>query len=194
MLNNSECIYSNKLINKINNLRNSQPINIDKIKLAISLAKNYHQNQYRKSGEPYYTHPIEVACMITDYLPREDLIIASILHDTIEDTEMTYDIIQENFGIKIADHVKYLSRNIGVKKIPASETIEILFNLKKYDTMLIKLFDRLHNLFTIQFLSKIKQDKIIIETINHFIILSTYIGLYDVEEKIIKICNEYKSQ
>ena len=81
------------------------------INKAIYWAKKYHGNQKRKSGELYYTHPLEVAYMISEHKLKTDVIVASILHDIIEDTEVTAGMIIDNFSWRIAEMVDRLTRD-----------------------------------------------------------------------------------
>ena len=96
------CKYSIRLIEKLKSSDTKNILNFDLINKAIYWAKKYHGNQKRKSGEPYYTHPLEVAYMISDYKLKTDVIVASILHDIVEDTEVTVEMIHGSFGQRIA--------------------------------------------------------------------------------------------
>ncbi|MDR0329298.1 MAG: HD domain-containing protein [Rickettsia sp.] len=102
----------------------NRPIDIDEVIKAIYYAKKYHGSQMRQSGEPYYSHPIEVAYMISDYLFRTDIIVTSILHDTIEDTTLTEKMIAYIFGEQVASQVEDLSRNKPHGKISSAEIME----------------------------------------------------------------------
>ena len=143
-------------------------------------AKKYHGSQMRQSGEPYYSHPIEVAYLLAEYTAeydtkyfRTDLLVTAILHDTIEDTELTFEMIKITFGEIIACQVVDLTRIRKNKhKISSAEIANSLWLQKKYDILLIKLFDRLHNLQTIDAKSPEKIKKIVNETFNSFIIFS----------------------
>lgn len=132
----------------------------------------------RQSGDPYYSHPIEVAYMVSDYLFRTDIIVTSVLHDTIEDTALTQEDISQLFGDKVAAQVMDLTRikENGIK-ISAAEAVEILYKEKKYDVLLIKLFDRLHNMQTIGAKSPKKIKKTIAETIIYFFLVGQYFSL-----------------
>ncbi len=135
----------------------NRPIDINEVKKAIYYAKKYHGSQMRQSGEPYYSHPLEVAYMISDYLFRTDIIVTSILHDTIEDTELTEKMIAYIFGKQVASQVEDLSRNKPHGKISSAETLDILLQQEKYDVALIKLFDRTHNIQTLETKSSPRQ-------------------------------------
>ena len=156
----TSCKYSIKLIEKLKLLDTENKLDFKLINKAIYYAKKYHGTQKRESGEPYYSHPLEVAYMISDYLFRTDIIITSILHDTIEDTDLTFEMIQTEFGSLVASQVSDLSRiKVAGKKISSAELVKSLWLQKKYDQLLIKLFDRLHNVLTIHARSPEKQKK-----------------------------------
>jgi (p)ppGpp synthase/HD superfamily hydrolase len=162
---------------------------LSEIKKAIYYAKKYHGEQKRQSGEPYYSHPIEVAYMISDYLFRTDIIVTSILHDTIEDTELTFEMIDSIFGSLVAKQVMDLTRiKEDSHKISSAETVELLFKQKKYDLLLIKLFDRLHNMQTIGVKSPEKIKKIVEETLLIFLALAAYLEKLDIEKEIGDLC------
>jgi guanosine-3',5'-bis(diphosphate) 3'-pyrophosphohydrolase len=188
------CKYSNRLLGKLALLNEARSeddrIDISQVQKAIYYAKKYHGNQKRQSGEPYYTHPLEVAYMISDYLFRTDIIVTSILHDTIEDTALTFGMIKQLFGEVIARQVMDLTRIKGDdgRKISSAETVRVLFEQKKYDVLLIKQFDRLHNMQTIGAKSQESMKRIIEETIGSFIVLAAFLGIRIIEEELIQAC------
>ncbi len=184
------CYYSNRLIDKLLKLNNevNKPVDINEIKKAIYYAKKYHSMQIRQSGEPYYSHPLEVAYMMSDYLFRTDILVSSILHDTIEDTELTQEIIAKIFGDKIADQVADLTRIKGDKKISSAEMVELLYKQQKNDVLLIKLFDRLHNMQTISGKSPERIKEIVLETASYFIILAPYFCISEIEQQFYQLC------
>ncbi|KJV56379.1 HD domain protein [Orientia chuto str. Dubai] len=124
------------------NVRFNAKIDLDNVEKAIFFAKEYHGQQMRDTGEPYYTHPLEVACMVADYSFETDTIITAILHDTIEDTSLTQEDIAEAFSIKIAEQVSDLTRISDNKKISSRQMIKTLRLQNKKDLLLIKLCDR----------------------------------------------------
>ncbi|MFP3120194.1 HD domain-containing protein [Rickettsia sp. R2] len=186
------CIYAKKLLDKViylNSVVKVPPVGVLEVKKAIYYAKKYHGSQMRQSGEPFYSHPIEVAYMISDYLFRTDILVTSILHDTIEDTELTKEKILQEFGANIANQVMDLTRikENGIK-ISSAEMVEMLYKEKKYDVLLIKLFDRLHNIQTIGAKSPEKAKKIINETLISFIVLMPYLGISSLEKHFYRLC------
>ncbi|WP_341758577.1 HD domain-containing protein [Candidatus Tisiphia endosymbiont of Ditula angustiorana] len=194
------CAYAERLLNELIllNTKVKQPIDIDVVKKGIYYAKKYHGSQMRQSGEAYYSHPIEVAYMVAQYtalkIPkyfRTDMIVTALLHDTIEDTKLTEPpMIAYIFDSQVASQVEDLTRVKPHGKISSAETLNILFQQKKHDVALIKLFDRKHNLQTIGAKSLEKVKKIIEETIEHFIIISTYLEMPQISNDIIKLCKD----
>ncbi len=193
------CQYSIRLIDKLKSLDTKNILDFDLINKAIYWAKKYHGEQKRKSGEPYYTHPLEVAYIFAENIILEDrkyyttdLIITAILHDTIEDTILTKDMIEQGFNQYVANNVDDLTRIKTDRKFTAGETLELIYPQNKKGILYIKIFDRLHNLQTIGFVSEIKRNKVIEETIKYFIPLCAFLGLYDIKRGLIKISYHYK--
>jgi len=146
----TSCKYSIKLIEKLKLLDTENKLDFKLINKAIYYAKKYHGTQKRESEEPYYSHPLEVVYMVSDYLFRTDIIITSILHDTIEDTDLTFEMIQTEFGPLVASQVADLSRiKVAGEKISSAKMVKSLWLPKKNDLLFIKIFDRLHNIQTI---------------------------------------------
>ncbi|WP_375332297.1 HD domain-containing protein [Candidatus Tisiphia endosymbiont of Temnostethus pusillus] len=186
------CQYATRLLDKLRKMNEevNRPIDIDEVRKAIYYAKKYHGSQMRQSGEPYYSHPLEVAYMISDYLFRTDIIVTSILHDTIEDTTLTKKMIAYIFGEQVASQVEDLSRNKSHGKISSAETLDILLQQEKYDVALIKLFDRTHNIQTLETKSPEKAKKIIIETLSRFMSLSMYFNTPTIEQNFAELCSK----
>ncbi|MFU7501090.1 MAG: HD domain-containing protein [Candidatus Tisiphia sp.] len=184
------CQYATRLLNKLRKMNEevNRSIDIDEVKKAIYYAKKYHGSQMRQSGEPYYSHPIEVAYMISDYLFRTDIIVTSILHDTIEDTELTEEKIAYIFGEQVANQVEDLSRNKPHGKISSAGMMESLYRQKKYDVVLIKIFDRMHNLQILGVESPEKVKKIIKETMEEFIIVAMHLKIPTITQDLVALC------
>ena len=191
------CKYAERLLNKLSELNQqvTQPVNIDEIQKGIYYAKKYHGSQMRQSGDPYYSHPIEVAYMVAEYtalkIPqyfRTDMIITSLLHDTLEDTDLSEKMISMVFGEQIVSQVIDLTRVKSYGKISAADTLNILYQQKKHDVLLIKLFDRLHNMHTIGAKSPEKIKKIVEETFIMFLSLATNIDGVQLEKQFLELC------
>ncbi|KJV51325.1 HD domain-containing protein [Orientia tsutsugamushi] len=155
--------YSDSLINKLfrTNVKFNTKIDLDRVEKAIFYAKKYHSNQKRDTGEPYYMHPLEVALMVADYSFETDTIITAILHDTLEDTTLTKEKIVKVFGRKIEEQVSDLTRIKDNKKISSREMIQTFYSQNKTELLLIKLFDRFHNIQTVSIKPYEKRQEII---------------------------------
>ena len=189
------CKYSIRLIAKLKSLDTKNVLDFNLINKAIYWAKKYHGNQKRKSGEPYYTHPLEVAYMISDHKLKTDVIVASILHDIIEDTEVTAKMIHNVFGQRIAEMVDRLTRDRpDGTKLTVEEIINSTYKNGDKEVLLIKLIDRLHNIQTIESMSTQKIEKIIAETLTNFIASSMYLGLLEIEQQLTESCMYYDSK
>ncbi len=166
--------YAIRLLDKLKLLDTKNVLNFDLIDKAIYWSKIYHVNQFRKSGEPFYSHPVEVAYMVSDYNLKTDVIVASILHDIVEDTKVTVEMIQSTFGSRIAEMVDRLTRNRpDGTKLTIEELLNNAYDLKDKEVLLIKLIDRLHNIQTIGSIAPEKQKKIAQETLQDIISLTT---------------------
>ncbi|MFP3018207.1 MAG: HD domain-containing protein [Candidatus Tisiphia sp.] len=191
------CEYSAKLLSKLISLNEkvTHPVDIREIIKAIYYAKKYHGSQMRQSGEPYYSHPIEVAYMFASYtaqavhqLFNTNMIVTSLLHDTIEDTKLTEEMITQIFGSTIASQVEALTRIKPYGKISAKETLDLLIQQEKYDVALIKIFDRIHNLQTLGARSPEKALKVVKETIGYFITLCIRLEIPTAEQQLVNLC------
>jgi (p)ppGpp synthase/HD superfamily hydrolase len=189
------CKYSTRLTTKLESLDNSNLLDFALIGKAIYWAKKYHGSQLRKSGEPFYTHPLEVAYMVSDYSLKTDVIVASILHDIVEDTEVTVEMICDNFGWMVAQMVDRLTRDRpDGSKLSVEKILNNSYQAKDKEVLLIKLFDRLHNIQTIGVKTPEKIKKIVNETLTTFIALSIHLGLTDIEQKLLKSCMYYTNK
>lgn len=186
------CSYSDRLINKLVLLNTTANISVDiqEVKKAIYYAKKYHADQKRKSGEPYYSHPLEVAYMVSDYNFKTDVIVASILHDVVEDTKMTAGVILDIFGRRVEEMVDRLTRvKLDGSKLSIEEFLHNAYKHNDKEVLLIKVFDRLHN---IQNMGSIPEQKRIImaqETLNTLLPTCTYLEDFNTERLIGNIIN-----
>ena len=189
------CKYSIRLLEKLESLDILQQLNFNIINKAVYWAKKYHDGQYRKSGEPFYSHPLEVAYMISDHLPQTTTIVASILHDIVEDTEVTIGMILDEFGWRVSEIVDRLTRDRpDGTKLSVEEILKNAYDKKDNEVLLIKLIDRLHNIQTIGYKAQEKQKKQLTQTIKSFLIPAIYLDKRDVESQIYKLCKELNVQ
>jgi len=188
------CQYSIRLIDRLKSLDTKNVLDFDLINKAIYWAKKYHGDQKRKSGEPYYSHPLEVAYMISEYKLKTDVIVASILHDIIEDTEVTVEMIQVTFGERIAEMVDRLTRDRpDGSKLSVEEIINNAYTLKDQDVLMIKLIDRFHNMQTMNSLSHVKKVQNSYEVISAFLPITTLFDDIDLEVALARISMHFLS-
>ncbi len=150
-----------------------------KIEYALNFAVEAHKGQYRKSGEPYVVHPILVASIVAYISKEETMVIASLLHDVVEDTSHTIEEIKEHFGSDVARLVEGLTKIVEIRDeslIPSSSNEKLissalsfrkilLASIKDVRVLVIKLCDRLHNMLTLKALPPNKQKRIAEETL-----------------------------
>ena len=163
---------------KKNNL-SKKDSGMSRIERAIEVAKQAHDGQLRRTGEPYIIHPLAVKEILEEWGMDEDTIIAGILHDTVEDTDLKLDFIRKEFGESVAFLVdgvtKISSARTGMRDIdtylPATRDNFLRLMLALGDdirVLIIKLADRLHNMRTISALPPEKQRKVAKETLEIF--------------------------
>ena len=181
----------------LNNIKNYNPEEVGIIKKAYEYADLLHQGQTRQSGEPYISHPLNVAYILSEMNADRDTICAALLHDTLEDTNIKKEDIAENFNKTVANLVD------GVTKISkmnfSTKEAQNLANTRKIITsitqdvriIIIKLADRLHNMRTLEYKSEFKQKENALETIEIFVPLAYYIGAYRIKSELEDISLRY---
>ncbi len=158
--------------------------NLDLITRAYLYASKAHENQKRISGDPYISHPVEVALILADIEMDVASVCAALLHDVVEDTIVTYQDVVKNFGEEIAllvEGVTKLSRiNFKTKQDAQAENLRKMFIAMAKDirVILIKLADRLHNMRTLDYQSEPKQKEIATETQEIFAPLAHRLGIF----------------
>ena len=187
-------ITINDLLNHVKTY-NSEEIEI--IRKAYDYADYLHKGQMRQSGEAYITHPLNVAYILSEMHADRNTICAALLHDTLEDCDVTKEEIAELFNSDIANLVD------GVTKISklnfSSKAEQNLANTRKIITgitndvriIIIKLADRLHNMRTLGFKSEFKQKENALETMEIFVPLAYYIGAYRIKSELEDISLQY---
>ena len=193
------CDYSIKLINKLKSLDTHNRLDFPLINKAVYWAKKYHDGQFRKSGEPYYTHPLEVAYMVSDYNLKTDVIVTSILHDIVEDTEVTAGMILDAFGRRVEEMVDRLTRNRpDGSKLSVEEIIKNAYKHNDKEVLLIKVIDRLHNMQTMGSMGADKTEKICKETIKEMLLVCCYLNNIHLVNKLhdvgLTLLNKFDQQ
>ena len=177
------------LIKKVKNY--NKFLNPETLSKAYTFALNAHKDQKRDSGDPYLTHPVAVASILTDLKLDSATIATGLLHDTIEDTKTTYKTVQREFGKEVADLVD------GVTKISELEgkVIEnskaenirklILATSKDIRILLVKIADRLHNMRTLNSISdKNRRTRIAKETMEIYAPLADRMGMNHIRDEL----------
>ncbi|HOO81673.1 MAG TPA: bifunctional (p)ppGpp synthetase/guanosine-3',5'-bis(diphosphate) 3'-pyrophosphohydrolase [Alphaproteobacteria bacterium] len=161
------------------------------VEAAIAFAKDKHEGQTRSSGEPYYTHPVAVASILAEMKLDLGSILTAILHDTIEDTDATYDDLKDKFGCEVADLVDGVSKLTRIE----SKTVEgkqaenfrklLLAMSEDIRVLLVKLADRLHNMRTIEGIKNPeKRRRIALETLEIYVPLAERIGVHKIKGEL----------
>jgi GTP diphosphokinase / guanosine-3',5'-bis(diphosphate) 3'-diphosphatase len=180
---------SEELINKVKSY--NKFLNPEKLNKAFNFAVKAHENQKRDSGDPYSNHPIAVANILTELKLDSATITTGLLHDTIEDTQATYSIIKSEFGQEVADLVDGVTK-ISVFENQATSTSKaenfrklILATSKDIRVLLVKIADRLHNMRTIDAISKIeKKERIAKETMEIYAPLADRMGMHRIRDEL----------
>ena len=181
----------------LNKLKEYNSEGIKSVRKAYNYAENLHNGQLRQSGEPYIFHPLNVAYILAEMHADKDTICASLLHDTLEDTNISKEDIAYYFNQNVANLVD------GVTKLSkmnfSSKQDQNYANTRKIITgitedvriIIIKLADRLHNMRTLQFKSEFKQKENALETMEIFVPLAYYIGAYRIKSELEDLSLQY---
>lgn len=184
-----------QLVEKIR--ASEKPYDLEKITQAYKVAEKAHEGQLRTSGDPYITHPLAVASILLDYCMDTDTICAALLHDTVEDTDVTPDELRKKFGEDVALMVDGVTK-IGLVPLVSKEEQQaenirkILMAMSKdIRVIIIKLADRLHNMRTLAARPPEKQRKTSLETMNFYAPIAHRLGMSDVKEEMEDIAIHY---
>lgn len=162
----------------------------DALNRAYVFAMKKHGAQLRASGDPYYSHPVEVAGILTKFKLDCNSVIAGLLHDTVEDTDTTMEEIRQIFGDQVAELVDGLTKLAMIEQkstdIKQAENFRKLLLAMSEDirVLLIKLADRLHNMRTLKFLKPEKRSRIARETLDIYAPLAERIGMQEVKSEL----------
>jgi RelA/SpoT family (p)ppGpp synthetase len=157
---------------------------------AYVYAMKAHGEQLRASGDPYFSHPLEVAAILTDLKLDDATIVAALLHDTIEDTEATRAEIDQLFGKDIGHLVEGLTKlkrlDLVSREAKQAENLRKLLLAIAEDVrvLLVKLADRLHNMRTLEYMSPEARKRVSEETIDIYAPLAARIGMYEMREEL----------
>ncbi len=184
-----------ELCEKIKSYHPTAPVHI--IEKAYLFSEKAHEGQIRRSGEPYISHPLNVAGILADLHLDIDTIITGLLHDTVEDTEVTLEDVRREFGDTVATLVDGVTK-IGLMNFRNSfdkqgENIRkmIMAMVKDVRVVLVKLCDRLHNMRTMNHMPYEKQERISNETLEIYCPLAGRIGISALKVELEDLCFRY---
>ena len=182
-------LNQNDLIKKVKNY--NKFFNSDTLIKAYTFALNAHKNQKRDSGDPYLSHPVAVADILTDLKLDSATIATGLLHDTIEDTKITYNVVEKEFGKEVADLVNGVTKITKLEgKIIENSKAEnirklILATSQDIRVLLVKLADRLHNMRTLNSISdENRKIRIAKETMEIYAPLSDRMGMNHIRDEL----------
>lgn len=176
---------------------------IDAIERAIRYAIEHHGSQLRASGDPYIVHPLEVAMILCDLQMDVDSIVAGLLHDILEDTDVTAEELEETFGPAVSKLVQGVTKLRRVKRKSRVDEEDLseeqAENLRKMflamvddvRVVIIKLADRLHNMRTLQYLAPEKQRRNARETLDIFAPLANRLGIWQLKWQLEDLSFRY---
>lgn len=174
-----------------------KPKDIEHVRVAIEFSRDAHQGQVRQSGDPYVTHPINVARILAPLHIDLQAIIAALLHDVVEDTDVTAEHIAEHFGQPVADLVEGLSKldriQFETREDAQAENFRkmLLAMARDVRVILIKLADRLHNMRTLDSMAQDKRERIARETMEIYAPIANRLGLNAIYQELQDLSFKY---
>ena len=171
-----------------------KPEDVAAVKVALEFSAAAHQGQTRQSGEPYVSHPIAVARILTPLHLDAQAIIAALLHDVVEDTDISIDNVAEAFGKPVAEMVEGLSKldklQFETQEDAQAENFRKMLMAMARDVrvILIKLADRLHNMRTLEAVSPEKSQRIARETVDIYAPIANRLGLNTIFQELQDLC------
>ena len=186
----------NEVINEVK--KHNRKADTKLILKAYNYANDNHKGQLRKSGEPYIIHPLQVAYILATIELDESTICAALLHDVVEDTEITHQDIINEFGQEIADMVEGVTKLGKLQQYTTVQEQQVEDYRKMFLAMgkdirviLIKLADRLHNMRTLKFLSRDRQIANAKETMDLYAPLANRLGMYSLKWELEDLSFKY---
>lgn len=177
--------------------KNLHSVNEELITKGFKLSLEAHKNHFRASGEPYFLHPYEVTLVVVNEIPLDDIsIVSALLHDVVEDTDISIEFIEKEFGKEIAEIVDGVTKIGGVFKgqnITQAENYRkmLLSMVNDVRVILVKFADRLHNMRTLEFVSPTKQRRIATETLEIYAPFANRFGLAKVKWELEDLAFKY---
>jgi len=175
-------------------------VNEQLITKSFEFSIEAHKNDLRASGEPYFSHPYEVAMIVAEEIPLDDItVVSTLLHDVVEDTEFSIDLLAKEFGKEVAEIVDGVTKIGGIfrgQEITQAENYRklLLSMIRDVRVILVKFADRLHNMRTLEYVSPEKQRRIAQETLEIYAPFANRFGLgrvkWELEDLSFKYLNK----
>lgn len=193
---------SKKMLEELIEACKAHLVSVDEklITKSFEFSLEAHKNDLRASGEPYFTHPYEVAMLVATEIPLDDIsVVSALLHDVVEDTDFNLEILVKEFGKEVADIVDGVTKIGGLFKgqeITQAENYRklLLSMVKDVRVILVKFADRLHNMRTLEFVNPDKQRRIAQETLEIYAPFANRFGLgrvkWELEDQAFKYLNK----
>ncbi|MCB9207118.1 MAG: bifunctional (p)ppGpp synthetase/guanosine-3',5'-bis(diphosphate) 3'-pyrophosphohydrolase [Ignavibacteriales bacterium] len=172
-------------------------VNEDLIIKGFKLSLEAHKNHFRASGDPYFLHPYQVTMIVAKEIPLDDIsVVSALLHDVVEDTDISLEFIEKEFGKEIAEIVDGVTKIGGVfmgQSITQAENYRklLLSMVNDVRVILVKFADRLHNMRTLEFVSQHKQRRIATETLEIYAPFANRFGLAKVKWELEDLAFKY---
>jgi len=186
-----------KLDEIIEYLKDKYAEDSDRIERAYDFILERHKDQFRKSGEPYIVHPVNVAKILADLNMDSTTVVAGLLHDVLEDTDTTYEELETLFGKDVADIVEGVTKigKIKFKNIKEAQAENfrklILATAKDIRVVIVKLADRLHNMRTLGYLRRDKRVRIAEETLEVYAPIAHRLGIWEIKRNLEDLSFKY---
>ena len=170
---------------------------IERMKKAYEIAKDAHEGQFRRSGEPYIIHPVQVANILYGLGMDSDSMIAALLHDVVEDTELTKEDVKKDFGEDVAELVEGVTKlgkvPLFTKEEQQAENVRKMLMAMSQDirVIIIKLADRIHNMRTLAFMKPHKRREKAQETLEIYAPIAHRLGIRGVKEELEDLAISY---
>ena len=174
----------------LNNLSYLSPQQLRRVKQAHAFASNIHKGQIRRTGHPYITHPSAVALILGEMKMDHETIMAALLHDVIEDSEVNKSSLGKEFGQAVSDIVDGVSKLSKIFDSQAQAQAENFQKLalamaKDIRVILVKIADRLHNMRTIGVMSNEQRRRIAKETLDFYAPIANRLGMNNIKNELV---------
>lgn len=172
-------------------------VDLKKLEKAYLYAQKAHEGQLRKSGEPFFIHPVAVSIIVAELEVDSDTIVSCLLHDTIEDTDVSFEDVEREFGLSVAQLVdgvtKLTKMHYETKEEIQVENLRKMFLAMAKDirVILIKLVDRLHNMRTLKYQSEHKKQEKALETLEIYVPIAHRLGIFKIKGELEDLCLLY---